>query len=864
MNLKRLVLCMSVKVLLLVCVSSWSMAADEKAPDVRPPAGETSPTIDNWALESDKTVSEVQSPVGEVVKNHLGETVMIAQPPPAGQEASREWYLPQVSHDPGRIQHPGGFTSIGPAADPADVVVTPEGHLMHGIELTMTWEYNFRSLPKDPKKYANNCLVFALNDGKKLVPFGVGNQTKQSLMDRYLPIVFTDWTYNNIQVRETTYAEPLHGNSYSTGFESTLAWAAIDLTNSGPTVREISLCASQLGDAKQPKRDFAFADEVVMENGSALISVQAPSGYEIEFVPALGADGKPVEDSGSVDFLVNGGLYNVLSVKGKLQPGKTVRIIFNRVFHTPGHYYRSTETYPFAASFPDIYLWACDYDRPTVTAGELKSRSFDAGLRAAQDQWHKLARPVTRFNTPETTLNDIVAKAMLDGYILTKRWNGRVIACDSVCYRCQWDATAPMWLYALNVMGDHLTPERILDTIFERQGQRKPEATQTHEGCFTDPTNTKRDGSPASYAGCNGWALYTMAMQARFSNNPEWLEMHKKQILDGCEWIIRERNFSKKDADSPYYGLLSGKFGCDLPGGYGYFVFTDGLSHLGLKQMGLLLDEWGHPEGQDLLKEAEHYRRDIAAAFDRLTDKSRDPWFVPWILHEPKDENPYLWGSEGPMNLAYGGIFPRDNIYISNVIRWNLDHLHKGSVERSAVFHMFYSLNLACTLLELERVEEFLRIFYTLQAVNISHETNTTSEWRLLAQPHLHSISSLVRMFRTMMVQERDGGLFLLQGTPRRWLEQGKRIQIDQAPTWYGPVSIDCRSDIRDGVVRLHLVSPERLGARPIHLKLRLPNDLKIGKVTVNGQVCTDVNGEWIVFHEAPREADVIVQVVAR
>ena len=52
---------------------------------------------------------------------------------------------------------------------------------------------------------------------------------------------------------------------------------------------------------------------------------------------------------------------------------------------------------------------------------------------------------------------------------------------------------------------------------------------------------------------------------------------------------------------------------------------------------------------------------------------------------------------------------------------------------------MFYSQDLAITLLKLGRVEDFLRIFYTLLASDISHETLTTCEWRDNTQPHVHS-----------------------------------------------------------------------------------------------------------------------------
>ena len=85
---------------------------------------------------------------------------------------------------------------------------------------------------------------------------------------------------------------------------------------------------------------------------------------------------------------------------------------------------------------------------------------------------------------------------MLDGYFLTKRWNGRYIVFDSVCYRCQWDDSSTKWFYALDLMGDHATAGKLLDTVFWRQGQRKPLGTHTREGCFSDVTNIAQRRQP--------------------------------------------------------------------------------------------------------------------------------------------------------------------------------------------------------------------------------------------------------------------------------------------------------------------------------------------------------------------------------
>ena len=450
-------------------------------------------------------------------------------------------------------------------------------------------------------------------------------------------------------------------------------------------------------------------------------------------------------------------------------------------------------------------------------------------------------------------LDRIATKAMLDGYFLTKRWNGRYIVFDSVCYRCQWDDSSTKWFYALDLMGDNATAGKLLDTVFWRQGQRKPLGMHTHEGCFSDVTNIAQDGSAASWSACNGWALWAMAQHARLANDRDWLAAHKKAILDGCQWIIRERNFSKEKADNPCRGLIRGKFVCDMPdsgsvSGVDYFTYADAISYMGLQQMAQLLADWDYPEGAGLLKEAESYRKDIVAAVDRLTDKSSNPWYVPWDLGAPKFKNEYLNGVCGPINLAFGGVLSRDDPRIAQAIRWNIDHVHRGSPEESATANMFYSQDLAIVLLEQGRVEDFLRMFYTILAADVSHQTLTTCEWRNNTQPHVHSIASLIRMFRTMMVQERDGGLYLLQGTPRRWLEDEQGDDIRELPTWYGPLSLQCVSHVADGNVRLRLQVPERLGEIPLHLKLRLPAGLHIGGVTVDGQPGGRVDGEWIVL----------------
>jgi hypothetical protein len=745
-----------------------------------------------------------------------------AAPSRRGEEASYEGYLKLYGD-------PGIFTPIGPPSDPAETAVSPHGQLMYA---------NDRCLSGTP--LVANALAFALEDQGRIVPLGTGKPAQQSLMDGYLPIVITNWQYGSLELRETAFARPLRGADYTTGLESTLAWAVFELTNRAATPRPVAFLAALLGDEKHPKRDLRLDSGVVFENQSARFSWKVPPGLRCEFRPVWPANIQASQDK-PTSLLRKGGLYNTVAIRGEVPAGQTVRLVFNRVFDFPGAGY-----------------WPAS--PPRVQPDELLRRTADTDLEAARTAWKARAATVSRFVTPDAVLNRIVDKGMLDGYFLTKRWNGQWIVFDSVCYRCQWDDASTKWFYALDLLGDHATAAKLLDTVFARQGKRKPAGTRTREGCFSDVTNTLRDGSDASWASCNGWALWAMTQHARLSNNRTWLAEHKQQILDGCAWIIRERQASREKPDNPCAGLIYGRFVCDS-GEIGYFPYTDAVSYMGLSQTATLLAEWGHPQGRELLAEAEAYRKDIVAAIDRLTDKSRDPWYVPWALHAPKREDVYLNGACGPINLAFGGVLPRDDPRIRHIIRWNIDHTNHGSLEASATASMFYSQDLACVLLEQGRVEDFLRMFYAILAADVSHQTLTTCEWRSNTQPHVHSVSSLVRMFRTMMIQERDGGLYLLQGTPRRWLDQGKEILITEAPTWYGPLSLACTSAVHDGKLRIRLDLPPRLASAPIHLRLRLPDRREIREVLVNGRVWKEVRGDWIVLRDLRGHADVDVNV---
>ena len=115
-----------------------------------------------------------------------------------------------------------------------------------------------------------------------------------------------------------------------------------------------------------------------------------------------------------------------------------------------------------------------------------------------------------------------------------------------------------------------------------------------------------------------------------------------------------------------------------------------------------------------------------------------------------------------------------------------------------------------------------------------------------------HSLSYFMEQFRSLLVWEDGSTLWLAKATPRYWLEQGKKISVKNAPTYFGAVAYqivsdaDQRQDRGDG--RDALPQSAQGGAAAIPASKTLP----MKSVTVNGTAWTDFDPakEVISLHD--------------
>ena len=99
-----------------------------------------------------------------------------------------------------------------------------------------------------------------------------------------------------------------------------------------------------------------------------------------------------------------------------------------------------------------------------------------------------------------------------------------------------------------------------------------------------------------------------------------------------------------------------------------------------------------------------------------------------------------------------------------------------------------------------------------------------------------------------MLIHERDDkSLLLLQATPRRWLEDGKRIVVERAPTYYGPLTMGIASHAASGAIHASIEFSAHRRPGVLLVRLRHLHARPIKSVSVNGQ-------PWLNF-DARRES---------
>jgi hypothetical protein len=437
-----------------------------------------------------------------------------------------------------------------------------------------------------------------------------------------------------------------------------------------------------------------------------------------------------------------------------------------------------------------------------------------------------------------------------------------------------------MMISDLDRRGMHQAAENCLQSMLDFQGSVPlPGNFQGQEGLFYGANGMEMGG----YNKNQGYTLWCMAEHWNFTRDRAWMERVAPKLLAACEWIIRERKATMKlnaDGTRPLeYGFLPAG-GLEDVQDYWYWQATNTATVWGFDAIAEALADFGHPQAKHLQSEAKAYHDDVlrGLAESRILTpvvRLRDGTYVPKYPSHPQlrgRANGWIRETlEGSLFLPAYGLIPadapetawilkdyEDNLYISDQYGYSIPAFEQFWFSRGGFSMQANLLDGPLPYLYRDEVKHYLRAFFNGFASGFYPEIKMLNEH---SKPELgypagdHFKTSdeaqVTRWLRLMFVREAGDKLYLGQAIPRYWFEDGKEIGIENAASYFGPMSVFYKSAVqREGRIVVELDPPQRNPPKTIYLRLRRPDAKPIKSVVINGKPFDkiDVQKEWIVL----------------
>jgi hypothetical protein len=321
----------------------------------------------------------------------------------------------------------------------------------------------------------------------------------------------------------------------------------------------------------------------------------------------------------------------------------------------------------------------------------------------------------------------------------------------------------------------------------------------------------------------NGQALWTLWQFYQITADRSFLRQAYPQMRLAADWTARARRAAT--ADSLFQGVLTNAVadGEYLWDGKHHIVGYDFWNLRGLLCVIDAARELGEQaDARQYQTEADDYRRAIDAAWQ----KCGLAWFPPSWEREgtPWGNTETLWPTE-----LFAPDDPRVGALLTEVRQRHGGGFHEGTIRwtgsKEPAIHPYLSSYTTMASLVRGEHDQFVEEFYwyLLHSTAAHAFPEGIFYGRRFAWsdtiPHATGAANFAFLLRHGLVHERRDELHLLLGAPDEWLEKGKVIRVENAPTHFGPMSLTVRG-LGTGV-ELKLDPPRR--QPPQRMILHLP-----------------------------------------
>jgi hypothetical protein len=477
-----------------------------------------------------------------------------------------------------------------------------------------------------------------------------------------------------------------------------------------------------------------------------------------------------------------------------------------------------------------------------ASAATLAGIDYDAARNATLSFWTGWLEKGARFDVPEKVVNDLFRASLWHALRLPRRHDGPGDARIDLPYsNFAYDQTGTPWPVNQAVYVDYM--------LF---GLRGYSDVATEELRAQYRNNQETSGHVSGYA---NWLVYTPGMlyataQDYFlSGDRAAFDRLMPESLKALDWCLDQVRVAEL-REGPSRGLVAGPLN-DLTGD-GIWAFNQAYLYAGLDLFGRALQQTGNPRGAEALAAAARLATATDRGFRAASANSplvqlRDHTWIPYV---PGETNTFQRRLDDwyPADVDTGAVHLlrlKAMAANSDLAGWLLnDHednlFFKGwGIANEPVYNQH-----ATAYLLRDDPKAVIRTFYSYMASAFSHSALEPVEHRFTHGQYFGPPSTdgaWFELYRNMLVMERDDDSLLLAGfTPRRWLEDGRDIEVLRAPTRFGLLSMTIHSQVAAKTIAAEIQMPDRTGPSALLIRLRHPTGSPLRSVQVNGRPWTD------------------------
>jgi hypothetical protein len=472
-------------------------------------------------------------------------------------------------------------------------------------------------------------------------------------------------------------------------------------------------------------------------------------------------------------------------------------------------------------------------------ASVLYKQTFKERLSECKNFWQAKLKKAAQIHVPERRIEEMLRAGLLHLDLITygSGPNGTLAPTIGV-YAPIGTESAPI-IQFYNSMGWQDVAKRSLTYFLDKQ----------HKDGFMQ--------NFGGYMGETGAVLWSIGEYYRYTNDKEWIKKIEPKILKSCDFLLRWRSENKIDSlKGKGYGMIAGKVAD--PNNPFHSFMLNGYAYLGLKRVAEMLSEVDTEQSGRISKEAEDWKKDIrnslinSMAFSPivpLSDGTWSPTAPPWtesiglrslfINRETCFSHGTFLGDDellGPLYLVFCEVLDVNEPITKILLNYQSDMFYQNNSAFSQPYYSRYDWLQA----KLHLVKPFLKTYYNTFSAMADRETYDFWEHLYHVSPHkTHEEAWFLMETRWMLYMEDGSTLRLLSTIPRKWMENGKTIELKNVQSYFGALTVKVQSEISKGYIDAVIQCNSDRKPKEVTIRLPHPDGRKATRVT-GGKYDTD------------------------